>query len=568
ECLNKTCRIKTCYFPYGDCDNIYQNGCETPLTTVDRCGDCNNDCTQLGWAHVQEYKCDSGFYRYFCNISMCEVNWANCDDILNTGCEANLTTDKNNCGSCGKFCDENKMHVNSAFCSNGNCDYDYCKISWEDQNFSRSDGCESYNYFPKTYGTNSGEEATSIIPVDDGYLIVGNSNNSILIIRVDLNGNIRWSKLYNNDVSPGYSFFANSAILEPGPNITPPSYIIAGSVKYPSGDNDLIVFKINDNGDVKWTFIYTSQDNDVATSILKISDGYLVLGRNISYIGSNINALVIKLDSNGKSKWGYIYDMDSQSGDIASENIFSAIDYGSGYLITGSTEINKNSDVLLMGIEYNGDFDNAIRIGTANQEYGKAINSISDGYIISGFLLDANRKEDVIFMKLDKSLNSVSGYTYGNSNSNLLINMTKLTDNSGFVLAGQTATDINSYDAFLMKVDNYGTIIWQKGYGGSNWDMFNNVAYTPFDSGYIALGKSISFTSSYDLWAVKTDSNGGVSGTCPPAIPYTLNFYSAKFYPQIISYKMKTKGITFVPGVLNITASDVKLDSNMQCSAP
>lgn len=567
-CENKICIIVSCYFPYDDCDDLYTNGCETSLTTVEKCGDCGNNCNEKNWQNVAEYKCVSGFNKYFCQIKSCETNNDDCDDVATNGCEVDLMSDKENCGKCGKICDEGVMNVTNAFCNQGNCDYDKCKIGWEDENFSRADGCETYNYFPKTYGTSNSEEASSIIALNDGYLLVGNSNNAILIIRLDLNGNVIWSKSYSDNIN---SFFANAAILDSDANILR-TYVIAGSMKSTTNSKDLIVFKIDDNGTILWKFIYQTINFEEATSLLRLNDGYVVVGTQSK--GNDIDAIVLKLNTDGSFSWGNIYSMKSQSGEIAKENIYSIYRTNSvDFLVVGSTIIGSiASDVLLMYLDANGGLKKAFSLGGTNNDYGKSILPTIDGnYLITGFTNSSGKGlEDVLLLKFkitNDLINVLGGYTYGDKYSNLLIN-TISSGNKGFIFVGQTNTQSNSYDGFLMNVASDGNILWQMGYGGSNWDMFNTAAFTQFDSGYIALGRSISFTSNYDLWAVKTDSFGKVFGNCPSGIPYALSLEKLQFNPSISDYEMTVQYISDSLQVFNIYNSEVSINSQMQCSTP
>jgi hypothetical protein len=39
-----------------------------------------------------------------CTINTCMAGFANCNNVFNDGCEVNLQTDINNCGSCGHHC--------------------------------------------------------------------------------------------------------------------------------------------------------------------------------------------------------------------------------------------------------------------------------------------------------------------------------------------------------------------------------------------------------------------------------------------------------------------------------
>jgi hypothetical protein len=79
---------------------------------VDNCGACGTMCSS---SHVSTRTCSSST----CQPS-CQSGWATCNAAsVNDGCETNVATDPNNCGSCGRNCSTN--HVTNRTCSGNNC---------------------------------------------------------------------------------------------------------------------------------------------------------------------------------------------------------------------------------------------------------------------------------------------------------------------------------------------------------------------------------------------------------------------------------------------------------------
>ncbi len=85
------------------------------------------------------------------------------------------------------------------------------------------------------------------------------------------------------------------------------------------------------------------------------------------------------------------------------------------------------------------------------------------------------------------------------------------TQDSGFVIAGYTNSyGAGGYDGYLIKTNKTGQLIWQKTFGGTNWDVFNSLIQTP-DKGFVAVGYT--YSNAYggkDAWIVKTDSLGNM----------------------------------------------------------
>ena len=107
-----------CISGYGNCDTDVGNGCETNiLTSVTNCGSCGVVCPAQANATAT---CSSGACDF-----LCYTGWGNCDTNVVNGCETNLQTSVNNCGSCGAACTPG--YFETATCSSGVCEYT-CKI--------------------------------------------------------------------------------------------------------------------------------------------------------------------------------------------------------------------------------------------------------------------------------------------------------------------------------------------------------------------------------------------------------------------------------------------------------
>ena len=90
-----------------------------------------------------------------------------------------------------------------------------------------------------------------------------------------------------------------------------------------------------------------------------------------------------------------------------------------------------------------------------------------------------------------------------------MANSVKQTSDGGYIVAG--ATDVygaSSDDALLIKTDSKGNKLWEKTFGGLEFDEAKSVQQTS-DGGYIIAGDTGSYgAGSQDAWLIKTDANG------------------------------------------------------------
>lgn len=139
----------------------------------------------------------------------------------------------------------------------------------------------------------------------------------------------------------------------------------------------------------------------------------------------------------------------------------------------------------------------------------------SDG----GFILAGNTasygagQEDAWLLKTDASGNVLWTKAYGGSAHESISYVTQLADHS-YVFCGETFSyGVGNGDAFLAKSDSTGNLLWFKTYGKSSYDIAYSLQPTP-DGGFIVCGLVEESTAfDYDAFLVKTDANGDTAWT-------------------------------------------------------
>lgn len=147
--------------------------------------------------------------------------------------------------------------------------------------------------------------------------------------------------------------------------------------------------------------------------------------------------------------------------------------------------------------------------GTVSDMAFHVLQTSDGGYILTGETESfAYGYRDMYLVKTDSSGNLVrqkvfmgDGWDFANS--------VYQTSDGGYILAGvKSLTRHGGGDAFVVKTDSYGNLLWQKTFGGAGDDWAEYVEQTK-DGGYILAGVTASFgAGGEDVYLIKTDTSG------------------------------------------------------------
>ena len=105
---------------------------------------------------------------------------------------------------------------------------------------------------------------------------------------------------------------------------------------------DILLLKVNDDGIKQWEKRYGGGNEDVAHSILKDNDGYIIIGYTFSYGKEESDIWLVKVDKEGNEIWNRTYGwrLEEIAHDLIVKN--------NSYYILADTRSIKNGDVLLI----------------------------------------------------------------------------------------------------------------------------------------------------------------------------------------------------------------------------
>jgi hypothetical protein len=374
-----------------------------------------------------------------------------------------------------------------------------------------------FENWAKTYGGSDYDSAYSIQPTsDNGYIVAGFTESfgagsyDGWILKLDASGCVQWQKAYggiNID-----SFRSAQQTADGG-------YMAAGNWRsFASGDVDVWILKLDAAGNIEWQKTYGGIDDEYSRSAQQTVDGgYIVAGVTDSF-GWAGDVWILKLDASGDVEWQKSY------GDLGIDSARSIQQTADGgYIVAAHTSSfgAGSDDVWILKLDASGNMEWQKTFGGIQSEAPYGVQQTADGgYITATSTISFGAGgADFWVLKLDANGNIQWQKTYGRSGNESARSIQQTAD-GGYIVAG--FIDSGAYhDSLILKLDAAGNVEWQKTYGGSDNEESDSVLQTA-DGGYIAAGHMGSLvTFSSDVWILKLDANGNISG-CPQDLIGTL----------------------------------------------
>jgi hypothetical protein len=256
----------------------------------------------------------------------------------------------------------------------------------------------------------------------------------------------------------------------------------------------------------EWFKTFGGSGNDEGWSVQQTSDGgFILLGRKESFGAGGFDVWLIKTDADGNKLWektfGGRYSEWSSSVRQTSDG---------GFIIVGDTWSFGAGDVWLIKTDANGNEQWEKTFGGRYPDRGRSVRQTSDGgFIIVGYTESFGAGwADVWLIKTDADGNKLWDRTFGGSDWDDGWSVQQTSD-GGFIIVGETTSFGAGWaDVWLIKTDADGNKLWDRTFGGSDWDWGFSVQQTS-DGGFILVGYTESFGAGWaDVWLIKTDADG------------------------------------------------------------
>jgi len=148
-------------------------------------------------------------------------------------------------------------------------------------------------------------------------------------------------------------------------------------------------------------------------------------------------------------------------------------------------------------------------IGGDSDDVAYDIEELWDGgFAIAGYTKSISiTNYDAWLIRTDVNGNILWSKTYGGNGDDYGYSMKK-TDDGGFIIGGATNSfGAGGLDFYLVRTDSLGDTLWTKTFGGINNDICWSVDKTE-DGGFVLAGEKDAWPIDADTWIIKTNSSG------------------------------------------------------------
>jgi len=321
---------------------------------------------------------------------------------------------------------------------------------------------------------------------DSDVLAASKGESDYLIVKYDTNFNLTWSKLYG-----GTSTEIAKSIAQTNDD----GYIVSGYTKSNDldvvgnhGQRDLWILKLDSSGNIQWKKTFGFVGDDESFSIIQTKDGgYFTCGYlDVTASGGQGNDNGFRSSSHGIGDyWGIKLNAD---GEFIWRRFFGGFNNDKAFSIIETS----NGDFIMAGAAESIDVD---------------ISNPKGGY-------------DIWVVRISNTGNLIWEKSFGGSETEDCFKIINSNDGNFFVLGNTRSNDqdvSNNHgfaDIWLLKITPNGDLIWEKTYGGSQFDSASSII--PLQDGNFMISGNTRSDDIYeikgqnDILIIKIDPNGEI----------------------------------------------------------
>lgn len=363
--------------------------------------------------------------------------------------------------------------------------------------------------FIKYFNLNESQtnRGVTVEPITGGFILTGltsggdNGGEDVFLMKVSETGKMLWSKTYGG--SGNDHGWAVRQTEDEG-------YVIVGFTdSFGAGALDVYLIKTDAEGNELWSKTFGGSGEEYGWDVRTTSDnGFIIAAQTNSMGNGEIDAWLIKTDSEGNEEWSKTYGGDKV------DRIFSVQQANDGgYAAAGITysyaSVSPDDrDGYILKVDASGEEEWYKVIGEDGYDVAHSIAPTSDGgSLVTGYggSYSVGGGTDVYLIKINKKGKNKWTKALGESVNERGIKGIQTTDN-GFVAIGFTD---NNWDLLLARTNDEGEEVWTRTFGDEQHVEFGYTVKETRDRGFILIGHRENLaTKKSEILLIKTDQEG------------------------------------------------------------
>lgn len=361
---------------------------------------------------------------------------------------------------------------------------------------------------------------TSIVTTDDGFCVSGVTTGTPNNTAKAMLGVLDTSGLLTNYFAIGDSVNANYGLFWNNLMTTKDGKLAFAGYCYDSLPSVLLTFAFGTDSVHSFRYYYPQSSGFQAYSLIQYNDSsFFIAGGRTDSISNNVDMVLLKVNSQGQLQWQkkynqYIFDYASKVTGLANGNLML------GGARNNLSQGNQKSNTWLLEVDTGGSFVRQWFDPNDSTYAAEGLRQTKDG----GFIYGAQKKlsesgglvvHTFIIVKMDNNFNKQWTYNGGFKSIYTGIHDIEELEDGSFIACGQYpiyGTDTTLWGC-IVKLNANGNAIWERNYRGINvsqtLNFLTDIDVLP-NGGFIAVGQCQNNTQqpSQVGWFLKLDSNG------------------------------------------------------------
>jgi uncharacterized delta-60 repeat protein len=288
---------------------------------------------------------------------------------------------------------------------------------------------------------------------------------------------------------------------------TATGYLVAGLTRSGgAGQNDAFIMSLNAWGMPVWSRAYGGNANDNAQDMIRTADGnYIFAGATRSMGLGQSDAFVCKIDPAGTIIWASAVGTATLS--EAANAVYECSD--GSVLIAGTQVVSARNEIMVAKLNSAGGLLwMRVLQGAGNDEAHDIVQASDGNYIVTGFTNTWGAgMDDAFILKFDPNGNLLWMKVFGGPSTERATSLANLAD-GGIIVGGLVESWGNgSRDFMIAKFDVDGNYQWSNAIGGQNYDEGIAIDQTT-DGGYCLVGNRQDPGNAWSVVSVKLDAVG------------------------------------------------------------